>query len=256
MNLQIDPLSPVPLHVECRCAGATAVSSGTAFAVVKDGRDYLVTNGHVVTGRHPITRDQLCDKGFADPDTITVWFHAKGALGTWHSRELPLRDDSGQPNWLEHPLGLLIDVVAFPITLDPEVMVYPLDLTLADTDMSIVPSESVSIVGFPFGLSVNAKWPIWKTGHIASDIDLDFTTTNPDGSNLTLPCFLIDATTTSGMSGSPVVARRVGIYRDGAGNLISGGEANRFLGVYSGRVRQDADLGMVWKPRVLAKIIS
>jgi hypothetical protein len=85
---------------------------------------------------------------------------------------------------------------------------------------------TVSIIGYPYGLATAHAWPIWKTGHIASDIDLDY-----DGR----PAFLIDATARSGMSGSPVVHRTSGGFTTRSGDVIySTGvrPATRFLGVY------------------------
>jgi hypothetical protein len=66
--------------------------------------------------------------------------------------------------------------------------------------------------------------------------------------------FIIDATTKPGMSGSPVVARRIGMYQSSQA-VNMGGSATRFLGVYSGRIHEQADIGMVWKPEVITAII-
>jgi hypothetical protein len=95
-------------------------------------------------------------------------------------------------------------------------------------------------------LTSGGKFPIWKTGHVASDIDLDWDNK---------PAFLIDATTKSGMSGSPVIAKRVSIYQTSNGNTI--GNAVKFLGVYSGREISDQgiEVGFVWKPRTITEIL-
>ena len=101
----------------------------------------------------------------------------------------------------------------------------------------------------PFTLTIytGGRFPIWKTGHIASDIDIDW-----DGK----PAFLIDATTQSGMSGSPVIAKRVSIYQTSRGNKI--GNAIKILGVYSGREISTSgiEVGFVWKPKVIEEILS
>lgn len=69
------------------------------------------------------------------------------------------------------------------------------------------------------------------------------------------PAFLIDATTKPAMSGSPVFARRVGGWASSTGFNV-GGEATRFLGVYSGRLPDevDASIGFVWKPSAVEEI--
>ena len=111
--------------------------------------------------------------------------------------------------------------------------------------MIVSPSEAVSIIGFPFGLASSGKFPIWKTGHIASDIDLNYKDK---------PVFLIDATTKPGMSGSPVIARRNGFSQTSKGQRV-GGTTERFLGVYSGRIQDNSDVGMVWKPETIDEIL-
>jgi S1-C subfamily serine protease len=125
---------------------------------------------------------------------------------------------------------------------------YPVDLGLADVDLVIQPSEAVSIIGFPFGFAATGRLAIWKTGHVASDIDVNY-----DGK----PAFLIDATTRSGMSGSPVVALRVGMWRTSQGVTMSAGqELVRFLGTYSGRIHVESEIGTVWKAETLQQILA
>jgi hypothetical protein len=72
-------------------------------------------------------------------------------------------------------------------------------MALASIDILTMPALPVSVIGYPLGLSAGESWPIWKTGHIASDLDID--------SESGWPAFLIYATTRSGMSGTPVVLR-------------------------------------------------
>jgi S1-C subfamily serine protease len=237
------------VHLECACRAASAGSTGTGFVTRgTDGQTYLVTNGHVFTGRHPDTGLPLDPSGFADPDLVRVWYHSADHFGSWNAKVHDLRDpQSGTPKWRQHPTGLSVDVVALRVEIESDVRAYLLELALATTDMMVSPSEPVSIVGFPFGLSVDGKLPIWKTGHVASDIDVSY---------LGKPAFLIDATTTPGMSGSPVIARRIGMYQTKGGGIVMGSTtANRFLGVYSGRIRADSDIGIVWKPDVLTAIL-
>ena len=105
----------------------------------------------------------------------------------------------------------------------------------------------MSIIGYPGGLAVGGGWPVWKTGHIASDPDLDYNN---------LPGFLVDVTARAGMSGSPVVLRLSGGYRllDGSHILAQGGTATLFLGVYSAQFRRE-ELGVVWRPQVIREIL-
>jgi hypothetical protein len=129
----------------------------------------------------------------------------------------------------------------------PHSSIYPLDLALADVDMLPDVAMPVSIIGFPQGLTGPGKLPIWKTGHIATDPDLDFDDK---------PVFLIDATTRAGMSGSPVVLRLNSGYRTTKGSMvISSGFLTRFLGVYSAQFT-DTEIGYIWRPRVISEILS
>jgi len=242
----IDPLSSVSLHLECYLQ-EKIIGLGTGFIVVNNETNYLITNWHVVTGRNPNNGQPLTNTGEADPDTIGIWYHAT-QLGSWLRKNERLLDKrTGTPIWKEHSRGREIDVVALALTNHQDTKVYPLDLTLASTDLIISPSEALSIIGFPYGIAAAGKFPIWKTGNVASDIGLDY-----DGK----PTFLIDATTRPGMSGSPVLARRKGFRQTSTGLVTGGGDSIRFLGVYSGRILEDSDIGMVWKPKVINDIIS
>jgi V8-like Glu-specific endopeptidase len=243
-QILIDPLSAVALSLQCTLG--TVPFTGTGFVVQKNGQKYLITNWHMLTGRHPETGQPLSPTGAADPTSIGIWHHDANQLGAWNLKTEALIDpNDGQKKWLEHPSGHHIDVVALPITVQSDVKVYPLDLNLSNTDLIVMPSDPVSIVGFPLGMASAGKFPIWKTGHVASEIDLDYANK---------PVFLIDATTKSGMSGSPVIAKRSGFVRTSKGWNM-GVEASRFLGVYSGRIQDQSDVGMVWKPEVVQQIL-
>lgn len=241
----IDEFSLKPLYLEILLNNLN-IGIGTGFVVKQKDSYYIITNWHIVTGRNPNNNQSLSASGVVDPNKIRVWFHEEN-LGSWISCEINLINQDGKSLWLEHPHGREIDVVAIPFLLSPNIKVYDIDLSLSDFDLKIYPSEAVSIIGFPKGFTSAGKLPIWKTGHIASDIDIDW-----NGK----PTFLIDATTKSGMSGSPVIAKRVCIYQTSKGNQI--GNAVRFLGVYSGREISESgiEVGNVWKPRVITEILT
>lgn len=242
---RIDEFSVKSLYLELYRA-ERKVSVATGFAVRKNDSCYLITNWHVVTCRNPFDNQPLFGAEAADPNILKIWFHGLN-LGHWIEKEIDIINQTGQRLWLEHELGRQIDVVAVPFEISNNTKIYDIDLTLADFDLMLYPSEAVSIIGFPEGLTSGGKYPIWKTGHIASDIDIDW------GGK---PAFLVDATTKGGMSGSPVIAKRVCIYQTSKGNNI--GNAVKFLGVYSGREIGDfgTEVGFVWKPRVISEILS
>jgi len=243
MPILIDEFSIKPLYLETYFSDHQ-IGVATGFVVKNNSSHYLITNWHVVTGRNPRNNQPL--SGMAEPNMLKVWFHGQ-QLGHWLRKEVDIIDRDANKLWLEHARRREVDVVAIPLNPSDDIKIYDLDLALADFDLMIYPSEAVSIIGFPEGITSHGKFPIWKTGHVASDIDIDW------GDK---PAFLIDATTKSGMSGSPVIAKRVSIYQTSKGNQI--GNAVRFLGVYSGREIDVAgiEIGFVWKPRVISEILA
>lgn len=246
--IRIDPLSARSLIIETSVKGQS-LGTATGFVVDAKGKQLLITNWHVLAGRNSETNQLLSPTG-ATPDTVHILHHVAGNIGSWASRSETLYDNAGKPKWIEHPLGRTVDVVGLPLNnLHPSVAIYPFDLTLAHTDMIPQVAMPVSIIGYPFGIGTAGAWPIWKTGHIASDPDLDY------GNR---PAFLIDATTRGGMSGSPVVLRLTGRYETRSGSFLisSSGASTLFLGVYSGRIHEQSEIGRVWRPSVVDDIVA
>lgn len=116
------------------------------------------------------------------------------------------------------------------------------------------PGGRVSVIGFPFGISTSqepgGRTAVWTTGYVASDPSINFRD---------LPCFMIDARTRSGQSGSPVIAIRIfaSTVTLGSGIVKVLGQPPevRLVGVYSGRIGGDTDLGVVWKLETLQEIL-
>ncbi|HEY4099869.1 MAG TPA: trypsin-like peptidase domain-containing protein [Gemmatimonadales bacterium] len=242
-EVHLDPLSGISLLVR-PMFGDTRLSQATGFIVAIGPQHYLATNSHVVTGRHADTGKVLA-KSAAVPDHLQVVFHSKAGIGSWVVREVPLFDETGNHLWVEHPKGRKVDVVMVPIPLDPVATYYPMDLALARADVLVGVAMPVSIIGFPLGLTAHDAWPIWKTGHIASEPEIDVDN---------VPCFLVDATTREGMSGSPVILRFWGGFPKRDGSRVLGGSVTSFLGIYSGRLLADSEVGRVWRPEVLTQI--
>ncbi|QHT61312.1 trypsin-like peptidase domain-containing protein [Paenibacillus lycopersici] len=245
-NIFIDPLSACSLRLEL-AVNNHVLSTATGFLVNINSSNYLITNWHVLSGRNAENGMLLSSTG-AVPDEVRIIYHSSRGLGNWIRISEKLYDSDGNARWLEHPMGNKIDVVALPVTINSEVSAYPLDLNLASVDMLAQPAMPVSIIGFPYGIATGVAFPIWKTGHIASDPDLNYDN---------LPVFLIDATTRGGMSGSPVILRLTGGYNTSNGNYImAGGVSNKFLGIYAGRIHGDAEIGRVWRPYLIEEIIE
>jgi hypothetical protein len=236
------------LLLEPQFQGA-AVSTATGFVVKRNQHRYLVTNFHVVSGRNPDTHATLDPSG-TWPDAIRVWHHAAGPLGQkWTGKSEPLYDSQGIPLWLEHPVHhSKVDVVALPLTNTADITIYEYD-PWAPVRVAIDVAGPLSIVGFPFGLIYGGVMAVWVQGFVASEWGIDFGN---------LPRFLIDSRTREGQSGSPVIFHSAsGSFRDVKGNTMIGtGPVEEFVGVYSGRISKESDLGFVWKGSALCEIIE
>lgn len=221
------------------------IAIGTAFTIKPNTPDwFLITNWHCVTGRNPETNNPISD--LCDPAIMKVYFHAKNKIGKWEIVTINLINENGQKLWIEHNRGSEIDVVAIKINPLESIELYDLCASINGNDLIVEPSDNCSIIGFPKGLSYGGKFPIWKTGHIATDYQIDWNN---------LPLFYIDATTRKGMSGSPVVSIKDGLCHFEGNNLISG-RFIRFMGVYSGRIDETTEIGKVWKTNVIVEIIN
>jgi len=157
----------------------------------------------------------------------------------------------GVPRWYEHPdRPLEVDVAILPLLNDTGIDVYCYDPWASNRTLSAQLSEPLNIIGFPFGVTSGGALGIWVRGFIATDIALD----SDDR-----PCFLVDSRTRSGQSGSPVIAFSPA---GAATHVASGGLATlahdleEFFGVYSGRINEKSDLGIVWKAKVVCDIID
>lgn len=158
-------------------------------------------------------------------------------------------DANGEPLWWEHPThGRRVDVVVLPLTNTTGVQLYPYDPSNPGPGIIYGPSDALSIIGFPFGLTGGGALGIWVQGTVATEPAIDF-----EG----LPCLLIDSRTRSGQSGSPVIAYRPTGHQTEATTWVMGdGPAEQFAGVYSGRISDQSDLGFVWKIGALLEILD
>jgi len=229
--------------------GKQALGTGTGF-VVKSASDkaLLMTNRHNVTGRRQDDETPLSPTG-GIPDSVRIVHNRKDKLGEWVLREEPLYAGD-QPRWIEHPsLGAKADFVALPLTALDDVELLPYDLANPGPELALNPAQTISVVGFPFGIQVGGSMAVWATGFVASEPDIDFTD---------LPIFLVDCRTRQGQSGSAVIIYgRGGTYSTkGGGTAMIAGEVIKLLGIYSGRINRESDLGLVWKVEAIQELVD
>lgn len=221
---------------------------GTGFVANSTKGPVLITNRHNVTGKNNKTGAILSPNGHL-PDSITILHNKAGQLGKWVGRLEQLYKDY-IPLWIEHPvLGSTADFVALPLTQLNDVDIYPHTLGVGDRKILVSPSDTVSVIGFPFGLTAGGALAIWSTGFMASEPEIDYEN---------LPTFLIDCRARPGQSGSAVVAHRNGgsVAMEGGGTSMFGGPITKFLGIYSGRINEQSDLGIVWKASAIQQLVD
>lgn len=253
-----DSLSLTTHHLHlCFKQTDAVLSSATGFVYESGDTRYLVTNWHNVTGRNPITGKCLSET-LAVPDMISTMFRTKDQPANCRREEirLYLDDQMRAPVWYEHPKhGRAVDVVVIPLpeALASEYKFFPINAIPFDTQYKEEVADDAFVVGYPFFDTTYLQLPIWKRASIASEPDVNIDQ---------LPKLFIDTATRPGLSGAPVIMQRVGIHGMKGGKLSATdaiGRIRSFLGIYSGRIGVDelkAQLGIVWKARVITEIIE
>lgn len=227
------------------------ISTGTGFVVISSKGPLLITNRHNVTGRRQDNNKPLSSNG-GIPDEVVVFHNVKGKLGSWRRKIEPLYSDpeNEEKRWVEHPvLGAKADLVALPLTQLDGVELYPYDPVNPGVDMFVGPTETVSVIGFPYGIATGSLFAVWATGFIASEPGVDYRG---------LPIQLIDCRSRPSQSGSPVLA-----YRSGGTIAIANGNSATFshpvsklVGVYGGRINAESDIGIVWKTSAILELAN
>lgn len=228
--------------------------TGTAFVYEYNGKLYLITNWHIVTGLCPKTKKPITDHG-GIPNDLVMTLRTSSTKPEWNSFTLELYNNNIS-DWLIHPVYKeRVDVVAMELELPDNFagIIKPINSYKFD-DFDIKIADDVFVLGYPYSLTGGGSFPIWKRGSVATEPEIDY-----EG----LPKYFIDTATKSGMSGAPVIFRRVGFHNKSGKNLnlqTVVGEIQNFVGIYSGRVIGendfDAQLGIVWKRDVIEEIIN
>lgn len=235
----------------------TFLGYATAFIVTNTKQEqYLITNRHVVTGKNNIT-NVVMNKMGGIPNNLIIKIPEclkETDYFIWNDWKINLNNLEGFPNWKEHPkYKSKVDVVA--IKLDKEII--SIGYSMEESNYLCSICDNVKIIGYPFGYNVNPKqgyYGIWISGTIASEplVNLEI-----EGIDEEMPAFLVDARTRPGTSGSPVLYyNRQGIMPINHGLSLTNDSIRIPIGIYSGRLREDSDLGIVWKWKVIKEIIE
>jgi hypothetical protein len=256
-------LSWVPLKLKPSLNGQQ-LSVATGFFYEHHERSFLITNYHVVSGRHPDTGTCL-DPMAHCPDALVLGVPERpdkdAQVVQWRWRTLQLytaetEEARPKPVWTEHPdYGRRVDIVAIPLSGLDDTLIRPANHPKLGLErLRVYPGMDAFVLGYPRGMSGGGHLPIWKRATIATEPDFDL-----DG----LPRFYIDTATREGMSGAPVYAQEVGFWMpEGETDMAKAtlGKGCRFVGVYSGRLNAEdefkAQLGIVWKESALIKLVE
>ena len=233
------------------------ISSATGFQIHYFNK-YLITNWHVVTGRNFITNKCLDQINATIPNKIVVTYkkYINNNNFKWVKRKIDLYDSNNNPIWYEHPkYGKKVDVVAIPLETNPNYLDYRERFEL-DTNYTLDVTESLFVVGFPLGYTIKSKdepHAIWTSGTIASDPSLDIVINGE-----TLPAFIIDSRTRQGQSGSPVIYYSESGFDPNYNNGFASWNSPfmKEIGIYTGRINKECDLGYVWKWKVIKEIVE
>ena len=278
--------SQCPFQVRVGGHDGNALSAASAFFFEMDGSCFLITNWHVVSGRHFVNREPLAAP-FVEPFSLTAKLssYAVGDRGSGTfgiaPHHVPLYRGE-EPVWFEHPeLGSLCDVVAIPMERPASCaeLMHSAANRISGDNIPVEPGCTVFVIGFPHALSVGFGLPLWKSGYVASEphYDVQLGGQLSDYGGLAggehIPAFLIDSQTRAGMSGSPVFARYHGPWDMGdpyrkvdpdeqgfwKRNDVAlwGSQGTQFVGCYSGRAgasESEAALGLCWRADVIEAI--
>ena len=228
--------------------------TGTAFLYKFVDKYYLITNWHIVTGLKPKDKTPISNHG-GIPDIMIIPFLISTNPIKYAYYPLDLYENN-KADWFIHPIHReQIDVVAIELEFEDgfEGIIKPINDYKFDTfDAEI--GDDVFVLGYPYTITGGGNFPVWKKGSVATEPDIDYEN---------FPKLYIDTASRPGMSGSPVICRRIGIHGTVNGKITGSttiGEIRNFIGIYSGRLIGDTDfdaqLGIVWKKKVIEEIIS
>ncbi|MBO1081743.1 S1 family peptidase [Roseomonas haemaphysalidis] len=235
-----------------------SLGTGTGFLEDFEGKKYLVTNWHCVTGRDPLSGQPRATDGVI-PNKFKIRFHKIKENSIDVGNPIIGVFDLDEP-WIMHPAGQDIDIAAVEIPNDWDFIKYSIRSVVGAFDPMLAVGDEVFIIGFPLSMGPSGSLPLWKRGSVASE---------PAVPAFGQPCYLVDSASRPGMSGSPILGRIISAkdYPNLPGNgpvtkdtLISYTPTWSFLGIYSGRIGVkdlfEAQIGKVWRPETIQEMLG
>lgn len=225
----------------------TPIASGTGFIIKSKTKNYLVTNYHVLTNKNPVTGQWLDPRVPISPNRIAIVQNAQ-KLGDHIIKWERLLDDKGNPLWFQNKINNeMVDVVELPLHDTTNITIYPVPYQNIPPDsFAIAPTDRVFILGFPLGLKSAPFFPIWKSGLIASEPDVD---------QENKPIVWIDVASFHGMSGSPTYLILNEATTKSGSRMMFIGHQTYFMGVFS-HGHPNQVYGALWKSSFLKNIFD
>lgn len=222
------------------------LGSATGFVIRSKTQNYLITNWHVVTNKNPTNKNWLDPNRPVSPNRVAIIHNAK-QLGKYTVRTEQLTNILSAPLYNEFTIGNeMLDVVALPLKdTAGDIQIYPVNYQKTADSLLLQPTDRLFVLGFPKGVRSAPVMPVWKSGLIASEPDVD---------QENKPIIWVDIASFGGMSGSPVylITDKLNFKNGGSANLI-GGIESFFLGVFS-HGQENINIGALWKASYLNKI--
>ena len=267
------------------------LQSATGFFWNDNGAVSLVTNWHVLSGRHPQSRQPLLPDGAIPNELVYTAFLQEEDLVEKVELRVRLQDHEGVALWKQHPVyGPQVDIAALvlPSTDDISTIRGPKRPSIYAINQPSTPKRSIYRSDEDFGIDAgqyadlirekywaNYDSPIRRkemgddvfvigfplddkpTGHFpiwkraSIASEMDVPLNG-------LPAFLIDTATRPGMSGSPVI-HRVSLFQPHGDGSAQRRIADELIGIYSGRYigeqKVEAQLGIVWERHLIPQVV-
>lgn len=252
--------------------GEQKVSQGTGFYFAKKVQEepemlvlFLITNHHVLTG-YPPQHD-----GSPKGDNVVFFMHKeKDNTGNIKQIRLPLFTRNKKQIWFncDNYPEADVAIIPMPSSLWSDAYISCISEDYTGGDVKIRPTTTVTLIGYPYGYYDETNClPVWKTGSIASEPDVDF-----NGK----PLFLVDVSAFPGMSGSPTFAITHGAYEMANGTMTVG-HVQKFLGIFASMplirenkyleeitseskqglvFEQSLELGHIWKAKLITEMVN
>jgi len=260
----IDPISIISVSLTLKSYNDEVLGAATGFFWRgTNGKAYLISNYHVFSGNHYITgkstrNDSAFPARISYPRLISNQQLHERVIHT-----VTLCDEAGNDQaWRSHPIHNRyptdIGVVEVPSVANDGSYLYAVnDEPLRECDKPLPrynPGFEMMIAGFFLKDRPTGFFPTYIKGSVASEMDALYSGKR---------AFLIDALTSSGMSGSPVFA--VGMEVNDPNQKFGGGfkTVPRFVGVYSGRIiehengaARELQVGIVWRRELIQELIQ